>query len=211
MLLFVSFGCGGGGNAQLRIVLASPGESNVDVVVNGNIVASNLLYGAATSYIQVKSGSAHIQLEPTGTTTPFLDQTISLTQNVQYTFVADNNSGSVSAFTLTDDSTSSSNINLRIVNAAPGLPAADVYVVPQGTTITSVAPAITNLAFGQASTYQTLTTTGNYEVYLTQPGTTYAYIDTGGISLTTGQNRTVVAMNTQSGGGFTFLILADLN
>ena len=183
----------------------------MDVVVNGKIVASNLLYGAATSYLQVKSGSAHIQLEPTGTTTPFLDQTISLTQNVQYTFVVDNNSGSVSAFTLTDDSTSSSNINLRIVNAAPGLPAADVYVVPQGTTITSVAPAITNLAFGQASTYQTLTTTGNYEVYLTQPGTTYASIDTGGISLTTGQNRTVVAMNTQSGGGFTYLILADLN
>lgn len=179
--------------------------------MNGNIVASDLLYRAVTSYLSVKSGSAHIQVEPTGTTAPFLDQTISLTKNGQYTFVVDNNSGNVSGFTLTDNSTSSSNISLRIVNAAPGLTAADVYIVPEGTTITSVAPTITNLAFGQASTYQTLATSGTYEVYFTQPGTTFAFIDTGGISLTTGQNRTVVAMNTQSGGGFTYLVLADLN
>lgn len=210
-LLFVALGCGGSGNSQVRVLLASPGESNVDVVINGSVVATDLLYGAATSYISVKSGSVRIQLEPTGTTAPFFDQTISASKSGQYTLVVDNFSTSLSSFTLTDDATTPTNINLRVVNAAPGLPTADVYIVPQGTSISSVAPTITNLAFGQASTYQSLTTAGAYEVYFTQPGTTFAFIDTGAISLVTGQNRTLVTMDTQFGGGFTFLTLADLN
>jgi hypothetical protein len=210
-LLFAALGCGGGGHSNVRVLLASTGQSNVDVVINGSVVATDLLYGAATSYISVKSGAVRIQLEPTGTKTPFLDQTISTSSSGQYTFVVDNSSTSLSSFTLTDDVTTPTNINLRIVNAALDLPTADVYIVPQGTSISSVPPTISNLAFGQASSYQTLTTAGAYEVYFTQPGTTFAFIDTGAISLATGQNRTLFAMDTQFGGGFTFLVLADLN
>jgi len=193
-LILAALGCSSSGNAQVRLLLASPGESNVDVVINGSVVATDLLYGAATSYISVKSGSTRIQIEPTGTT-----------------FVVENYSTSLSSLTLTDDTTTATAINLRIVNAAPSLTTADVYIVPQGTSITSVAPTITNLAFGQASSYENLTTAQAYEVYFTQPGTTFAYIDTGAISLATGQNRTLVAMDTQYGGGYTFLTLADLN
>ena len=210
-LILAALGCSSSGNAQVRLLLASPGESNVDVVINGSVVATDLLYGAATSYISVKSGSTRIQIEPTGTNSPFLDQTISAAKDGKYTFVVENYSTSLSSLTLTDDTTTATAINLRIVNAAPSLTTADVYIVPQGTSITSVAPTITNLAFGQASSYENLTTAQAYEVYFTQPGTTFAYIDTGAISLATGQNRTLVAMDTQYGGGYTFLTLADLN
>jgi len=50
---------------------------------------------------------------------------------------------------------------------------------------------------------------GTYQVEFTLPGQKYPYIDTGVLSLASGQIRTVVGMNTSS--GYTAAILADLN
>ena len=69
--------------------------------------------------------------------------------------------------------------------------------------LSSVSPAI-QASFGQASTYYQLPVNSggeNYEVYFTQVGVpTFTYMDTGPISFGSGQNRTIVGLNSLSGG-----------
>ena len=103
------------------------------------------------------------------------------------------------------------------MNAAPGIGSADVYVVPAGSAL-SGAPTVAGLAYGQSSGYQGLaltTTSGataqDFTVFFTEPGTTLVLVDSNQLAFTSGQNRTLVALNRQGEGGFTFTVLPDLN
>jgi len=98
---------------------------------------------------------------------------------------------------------------MRVINAAPSLGTADVYIVAPGTPITSVSPTVAGLPFGSASAYQTLAA-GSYEVFFTAAGQKFAAIDSGSLSFNAGQVRTIVGMNGQSG-GFTAAVIADVN
>jgi hypothetical protein len=84
----------------------------------------------------------------------------------------------------------------------------DIYVVTPGTVLSGTSPAVSNLAFGNASNYLPIST-GTYEIYFTQPGTTFVYIDTGAIAFAANQNRTLVSLT--ANGSFTTVTLADLN
>jgi hypothetical protein len=63
--------------------------------------------------------------------------------------------------------------------------------------------------FESASSYQSLSA-GTYEVYFTQPGQQSAVIDSGPLTFTSQQVRTVVCLDGQSG-GFETAVLSDLN
>lgn len=210
--LLVASGCGGGGSqAKLRVMNASPNTSGADVLIDAKTVASGIGYGSNSGYLSVDSGSRHLQIETSGTTTILLDQTMSLNSDSQTTYIATNFASSISGLVLTDNSTApaSGNATLRVVNAAPSLGSVDVYVVAPGADLVASTPVIRSLALSATTDYQTLTA-GSYEVVMTVPGSTFALIDTGTLSLTSGQNRTVVALNGVSG-GFTATLLADLN
>jgi hypothetical protein len=97
----------------------------------------------------------------------------------------------------------------RIINASPGLGRADVYIVAPGTDLTTVSPTISSLAFEVASSYQLLAA-GTYKVFFTLPGQKFAYIDSGSLSFSAGQVRTVLGLNGTSG-GFTSAVLGDVN
>ena len=103
----------------------------------------------------------------------------------------------------------SGNMKLRIINASPGLGTADVYIVAPGTDLTTVSPTVSGLAFEVASTYQSLPA-GSYEIFFTLPGQKFTYIDSGALSFSAGQVRTVLGLNGASG-GFTSAVLADVN
>ena len=92
---------------------------------------------------------------------------------------------------------------------------ADIYVVPDGTSIAGTSPLVSGMLFQTASTYQTLTlatstTSANYDVYYTVPGTQVISLATGPISISSGEALTVVSMTSLTG-GFTFTALTDLN
>lgn len=210
--LFAASGCGGSSSqAKLRVMNASPNTSGMDVLLDGKTVASGIGYGSNSGYLTLDSGSRHLQIETSGTTTILLDQTLSLNGDTQTTYVASNVAASISALVLNDNSIapSTGNASLRVVNAAPSLGSVDVYVITPGADLVASTPVIRNLAFDAATDYQTLTA-GNYEVVLTVPGSTVALVDTGSLNLTTGENRTVMVLNGTSG-GFTATLLSDLN
>jgi trimeric autotransporter adhesin len=215
-LILISAGCGGGSNqAELRVVQASPDESSVNVLVDGTSVAS-VDYGAASSYLNVNSGTRHIQIEPTTSSTPIVDQNVSFASSAHMTMVVANLSPNIAGVVFTDNQTAppSGDAQVRVINASPSLGTVDVYIVASGTGISNVTPTLPSLAFEGGSQYTSLaaaTTTGtDYQIYFTIPNTKFVEATTGAISLMPGQNRTIVAL-TATGGGITTLTLADLD
>ena len=212
-VVVASFGCGGGGHhAQLRAMDATPQESAIAVSLDGNSFASNVAYGTASDYGSVGAGSRHLQIYPTGVATPYIDETISLSSGDKYTVVSANVLSNANTILLVDESSApaSNAAELRIVNASPALGTADVYIVSPGTNLASVSPTISGLAFEAVSTYQKLTASTAYEVYITLPNQKTAQIDSGPVTYSGKVARTMLALNGEAG-GYTLATLKDLN
>jgi hypothetical protein len=190
---------------------ASPGEGAITATLGDTSVATDLAYATVSDYTSVSSGSATVKVEQSSTSNSIIDQSISLTANGDYTILVANYSTSVAVVSLTDNNStpSSGDCNLRIVQASPGLQSADVYVVSPGTSLSSVSPTVSSLSFESASSYLPLTA-GTYEVYFTATGQKQAYIDSGPLSLSSGQVRTLVGLD-GSAGGYTSALLSDVN
>ena len=206
--VFLTSGCGST-HTRLRLANMTPDESSLDLLVDGTKTTS-VNFGSGSAYTSIKSGSRHLQVEPSGTSTAIIDQTSSIASGTDTTLFSLNFSSNVWSMIATDDNSapSSGNAKIRIASGAPYLGTVDVYVVSAGTDINTVNPTVSSLAFGSLSSYLSVAA-GTYQVEFTLPGQKYPYIDTGVLSLASGQIRTVVGMNTSS--GYTAAILADLN
>jgi len=213
--VFFAAGCGGGGLADktnFRIMNATPDQTSITALLDGTSFASSVTYGSSNNYAQTNAGSRHLQVEPSSSSSVFLDQTINLAGGTSNTAIIANFSSTGNAILLTDDNTASAttgNFKLRIVNAAPGLGTADVYVLPSGTPITNSTPAISSLSFESSSKYLDMPA-GSYSIVFTPPGSLFSFFNTGDITFVAGQNRTIAVIN-NTAGGFTIGTLKDLN
>jgi hypothetical protein len=203
-------GCGSS-TASVRVLNASPGEGSITASVGGTSVASNLAYATASGYASVTSGSETLEVSPSSSSTSIVNESISLESSTSYTVMIANYSTSVASVVLTDNNSApaSGDMNLRIIQAAPSLPTADVYVVAPGTSLASVSPTMSSLSFESASSYLPLTA-GSYEIYFTPPGQKTSYIDSGPLTFSAGQVRSLVGLD-GSAGGYTSAVLSDLN
>jgi len=213
-LVFATSGCGGG-TANIRVLHAAPDEPPLNVLVDGTIVDSNLPYSSSTAYISVNSGSRQFVVEPVSSDTELVDTTISFAARTNSTVIVTGTS-TLEAMVLTDgtQTPAAGSALIRLVNAAPDMRSADIYVVPDGTSITGTPPLVAGLGFQLASAYENLSvpagSTANYDVYFNEPGTALTLLATGPISLTSGEALTVVSLNGVQGQGFTFQSLMDL-
>ncbi len=202
--------CGGGVQTRFRLMNAVPDQSSLDVLVDSTSVSSNLAYGTSTGYQSVKSGAHQVAIEPSGSSNALLQQSITFSSG-DTTIISANFSSNIQNLVLTDNNAApaSGDFKLRIVNAAPGLGPADVYIVAPATDLNTVSPTISNVGFGTAADYQSLTA-GSYEILLTPLGQKFTAIDTGTLTLSSGQVRTFVGLNSQAG-GFSYTMLQDVN
>ena len=202
-----------GSNAELRALQASPDETtSLNVSLDGNTTFSNIALGTTTNYASVASGSRHLQVEPSNSSTPSIDETVTFNTSTNYTLITANFATSLTPILLTDNVTASAspNFQLRLVNAAPSAGPIDIYVVAPGTAAGSVPATVASLPFTSATSYQTLAA-GTYDVILTQagfPGVPYAQMSS--VALGAGQNRTV-ALVPNAAGGYTAVTQNDLN
>ena len=208
---FLMAGCGSGGSTRFRLMNAVPDESSLNVLVDSTSVSSNLAYGTSTGYLSESSGSHQVGIEPSGSSTTLLQQSISLASGSDTTVISSNFSSSIANLVLTDNNSApaSGDFKIRIVNASPNLGPADVYIFTPGTALSTASPTVSNLSFGATTSYQSLTG-GNYEIEFTSVGQKFAAIDTGTLTLSSGQVRTFVGVNNPSG-GFTYTMLQDVN
>ena len=208
-MMTVVAGCGSSSRTNIRFVNATPDESSLDFLINGNDQGS-VSYGTGAGYKVVSSGSVHLQVEATGTTAAIIDTTTTANSKAYLSLFSLNYSFALGKLVLTDDNSAppSGNFKLRIVNAAPSLGPQDVYIVPAGTDITHVSPTYSSLRFGAASSYSSLPA-GNYQVLFTGPGQKFPNVDSGATAFSAGQIRTGLSLNTSTTFGWT--MLSDMN
>jgi len=214
LAIVLMIGCGGSSSdttQQLRIVMASPDATPVDILIDGTQVATSLAFTNSTAYLPVKSGSRHIQALTVSNSTSVFDQTISITASVNQTLLLIGPATKMQSLQLTDGATNATittgDGKVRVVNASQAMGPADVYIVNSGTSLAGATPTSTALAFGKATDY-TLEVIGDFQVFMTQPGTTNVFLNTGPLDLIQSQFRTVIALDAV-GGGFNFIVLTD--
>lgn len=206
-------GCGSSSSttAQLRIVMASPDASPVDILIDGTQDATSLAYTNSTGYLSVKSGSRRIQALTVSNSTSVFDQAISTTASANQTLLLTGAAAKMQPVLLTDGATNATiatgHGKVRVVNASQTMGPADVYIMNSGASLNGATPVSSGLAFDKATEYD-LATIGNYQVFMTQPGTTNVFLNSGPLALTQGQFQTVVAVDAP-GGGFSFTVLTD--
>lgn len=223
----LQLGCGGSPTPQpktetasYRILQGMADRGTVNFTVDGHTLALPFL--ANTGYLALSAGTSHQFTAVDATTGSALSQspwTATLAANSRTTQVLDGcctfNGGGV---TLSDDNTAASgSVKLRIVQgalASPGVLALDVFIMPAGNP-PSGTPFASNLNFNAVTSYDVLVP-GSYDVIFTNAGTTTVVFDTGPLTFSADQNRTLVLVQDCPGGvcdlnSRTFTLLSDLN
>ncbi|HEX3319538.1 MAG TPA: DUF4397 domain-containing protein [Terriglobales bacterium] len=218
-LLVFLLGCGED-HARLRVVHASPDAPNVDVLVDGKSVLTNVPYATASDYLTVTAGTRRIEVRPTGTSTDVINSNVSLSSHSDSTVLAEGFAAvpspapQIAAVVLTDDNSNpaSGKAKVRVIHAAPSAGNVDVYIVPPGTDITTVSPTLSNVAFEAASGYLSVDP-ATYEVVVTPAGNnTVIAIDVPNFTVAAGQIRSAVALDAPGGGApFQLIVLSDKN
>ena len=203
-------GCGSGSGTKFRVVNAIPNApAAADVLVDGKVVETAVSFptaAPATGYSSISSGSRHMQLFPTGTTTgAYFDGNITFNSGTAYTLVATGyfttNTIVMPQFTDTSTAPTSGNSELRIIQASPaGLganPAVDIYIVAPGGGLPGTSPDIT--VSYQSANAKTLPA-GTYDLLLTPAGIASLNITIPGVSFSSGKIYTYVLVDVANGG-----------
>jgi hypothetical protein len=200
----------GEGMTRLRVVHAEAGLPEMDVVIDDIELASDLSYLDASEYLELDPGSHSVVfLTETGT----VDSVeLSLAEGVDYT-VFPCCVGIRGSLFLTDDNTPSSegNAKVRVVHFASA-PPLDVYLTEPEADLEAETASVSSIRIYEASQYIEVLT-GDYQIRFTNAGSKTVVIDGGTASLSSGEVRTVVAVDTQGGGepAFSVLPLEDAN
>ena len=198
-------GCGST-SSHARLMNAMVGISSIDMLLDNKSIVTGVGYGAASGYVNIASGSRNMIIESTGSSSPLINQTAAFPSGDGTVIATD--SGAV-VLTDNNDTPSSGNIKIRVVNASPTLGTVDVYIVTSGSSIAGTNPAFSSLNYQSATGYQTLAA-GSYQVILTPPGQQFAVYTSSGQSFASGEIRSFVALDAQNG-GFTTAVLSDKN
>jgi hypothetical protein len=76
------------GQVRLRVIHASPDAGPVDILVNGQVVLSNVAFGTISSYLSVPAGTYTIQVNAAGTSTTAITASVTLASGANYSAVA---------------------------------------------------------------------------------------------------------------------------
>lgn len=176
-------GCGksgnGSGSAQLRILNAFSQAAAIDVTVQTSKVATSLPFQSMTQYANIDSGTPTFTVGVSGAATTLVNTTYNVSSGTKYTYIVFGPLTSVGAILGNDSFTDPGNgfFSLRIINAAPGLSAVDVYLTPPGADITSTAPSLGNVSYGATSAFVAIANSAGFEIRVTPNGTKEVIFD----------------------------------
>jgi Domain of unknown function (DUF4397) len=172
-------GGGGGSNAQLRVLNAFSEAPAVNVSVASTAAATGLPFQALTQYTSVPSGIQTFTVAVTGAATTLINTSNNLNSGNNYSYIIFGPTTAVGALLTNDSFTDPGGgfFTLRIINAAAGQSAIDIYITPPGADISSSAPTITNIAYGVPSGYNSIATAASYEIRVTATGTKAVIFD----------------------------------
>lgn len=187
-------------NAQLRVLHGSPDAPNVDVLVNGSAVLTDVPYKAASGYLNVPAGGFDIAINATGTdTTALALSNVELVPNTPYTIIAANTVANIEAIVLNDTTIDpkTGNLMVRVVHGSAAAPAVDIYVTGPKTGLNEATPTLSNVSYKDASGFLEIAG-GEYRIRVTATGSTDVIFDSGAINLAAGAKLTIVALPSEN-------------
>ncbi|MDR5837115.1 DUF4397 domain-containing protein [Caballeronia sp. LZ034LL] len=76
------------GQARLRVIHAAPDAGPVDVLINNQVVLSNVPFAAISNYLLVAAGTYDVKVNVAGTSTTAIEANIDVAAGTNYTAVA---------------------------------------------------------------------------------------------------------------------------
>ena len=177
MASLVLTGCSKGGssngNAQLRILNAFSEAAALNVSVASTPAATGLPFQGLTQYTSVSSGTPLITVGVTGATTTLINTMYNVGSGTNYTYVIYGPLTGVGAILGNDAFNDPGNgfFALRVLNAAPGSSAVDVYLTAPGADLASSAPSLTNISYGVTTVFSPIAIGTSFEIRVTTTGT----------------------------------------
>ncbi|HEU5041627.1 MAG TPA: DUF4397 domain-containing protein [Gemmatimonadales bacterium] len=200
-------------SARVRIVHLSPDAPEVDVLVDDVAVATDVPYRSFSDYLEVEAGSRNVQIRLSQDGSVVLEDDVVVADGEDYTLLVGNVAADLTLDDLTDDNSppAAGTARVRLIHGAPSAGDVDIYVTAPGDDLSLATPALTGVAYGDVSSYLDVPA-GSYQVRITPTGTRTVVIDTGTLTLASGQVRTGIAVDAEGGGApYAALLLDDLN
>lgn len=174
-------------NPQTTVTHASPNAPNVDILVDDNIVATNVPYLATLPYTALNAGDNRIRVNVTGTSTTVIDATLPFTEGARYSIFAVDSVSNISVIRVDDDLTppASGNAHVRFIHLSPNAPAVDIAV-------TGGPVLFPDYTFREFSSF-TPVAAATYDLEVRLAGTTTVVLSLPGITLENGKIYTVYA------------------
>ena len=201
------------GEARVRVVHASPDAPDVDVLLDDVEVLGDVPYLTASNYLGVPAGDHNLKVNAAGTATTVIDADVNLVDGTDYTVIASGLAEAIEPIVLQDDNSTpaAGNARVRAIHGAPGAPSVDIYITAPGADLETTIPLLVGVEFGDVADYIEAPA-GDYQVRVTSAGTKTVVIDSGTLTLSSGQVRTAIAVEAVGGGApFDLLVLEDLN
>ncbi|MEA2515900.1 MAG: hypothetical protein QOJ59_5389 [Thermomicrobiales bacterium] len=140
-------------DATVRVVHASPGAPNVDVLVDGQPVVEDLAFGAATEYLAIPGGDHKVQVTPTGqgADAAVIDTDLNIDAGAAYIFVALGQLNEIEGevYDVNLDPVDEGKARVRLIHASPD--AGDISVA-----VTSGDELFGGVSFKDATDYKDL-------------------------------------------------------
>jgi hypothetical protein len=186
--------------ASIRILHASPDAPNVDILVDSQVVLSDVSYKQASEFLSVLAGTRNVKVNAAGTSTTVIDADLTLAFNSLTTIIATNFLAQIEPLVLPDENAPPSGnlLNIRVVHSAPSAPPVDVYVTAPGADINAGTPTLSNVAFTGFSDFLEIPE-GDYQIRVTLAGLKDPVFDSGTVTLDAGSILTVVAVEATGG------------
>ena len=201
------------GEARVRVVHASPDAPDVDVLLDDAEVLGDVPYLTASNYLAVPAGDHNLKVNAAGTATTVIDADVNLVDGTDYTVIASGLAEAIEPIVLQDDNSTpaAGNARVRAIHGAPGAPSVDIYITAPDADLETTIPLLVSVEFGDIADYIEAPA-GDYQVRVTTAGTKTVVIDSGTLTLSSGQVRTAIAVDAVGGGApFDLLVLEDLN
>jgi hypothetical protein len=189
--------------SQVRIIDASPDTPGIDVYQGTGVLAYNLGLGTITSYVPTTQGTFSINVDLAGTRQQLTSAYGTFLAGGQYTVVVGNFSTSLQETILKDQSipAPAGQVDVRFIAQSTRSGPVDIYLIPSGSTITQVRPALAGVVFGTNSGYLNIPN-GTYTISVLPAGTvptaaTTTYYTSAATNYPSGTARTIVLIDQQ--------------
>lgn len=191
--------CGGGsddtsGQAQVRLVNASPSYAALELQVDDVEVQGALAYGAVGDYATVDAGSVTTAIMTASNASALATTGLSLAKDERYTVVAYGWSGALKTAILTDDvdAADAGKARLAVFNTAADAGSLDVYLTGNDESVDDASAVAGSVAAGSLISHSTVTA-GTYRLRVTGAGDkSDLRLDVGGLTLGSTQVATLI-------------------